>query len=249
MVRREYCLGIYMFIDNETGHIVYIGKDSHIDVQERIKSHYRPSVYNQQQINRVLQNNPGRYTPKVYCKVSNIEELNQLEFDLINLYRPKFNFKHGGEGGLIDKDFQYTVVKNGISPKGDQKYVIKSIKRKEIISSIDYNFLKKIALKLNNEEITPQQAKRIKRNIKPSLKLNLQRSKSTNSSGFYRVRKSKDNTCKQGFLWVYEYYDENKKHKKIQRVNLLKLKEEVIKRGMPWEIVDSEKAEFTLNNL
>lgn len=249
MVRREYCFGIYMFIDNETGHIVYIGKDSHIDVQERIKCHYRPSAYNQQQINRVLQNNPGRYTPKVYCKVSNIEELNQLEFDLINLYRPKFNFKHGGEGGLIDKDFQYTVVKNGISPKGDQKYVIKSIKRKEIISSIDYNFLKKIALKLNNEEITPQQAKRIKRSIKPSLKLNLQRSKSTNSSGFYRVRKSKDNTCKQGFLWVYEYYDENKKHKKIQRVNLLKLKEEVIKRGMPWEIVDSEKAEFTLNNL
>ena len=45
MVKREHCFGIYTFTDKKTGNIVYVGKDSHIDVKERIKAHYRPSAY------------------------------------------------------------------------------------------------------------------------------------------------------------------------------------------------------------
>lgn len=66
-------------------------------------------------------------------------------------------------------------------------------------------------------------------------------SKTMNTTGFFRVNKEKDNTCKQGFLWHYRY-----QNKKIKRVNLLKLQEEVEIRGLPWEILDKEKAKKSL---
>lgn len=70
-------------------------------------------------------------------------------------------------------------------------------------------------------------------------------SKTMSTTGFFRVCKEKDNTCKQGFLWRYRY-QQNKKMKKIKRVNLLKLQEEVEVRGLPWEILDEEKAKKSL---
>lgn len=70
-------------------------------------------------------------------------------------------------------------------------------------------------------------------------------SKTMSTTGFFRVDKDKDNTCKQGFLWRYRY-QQNKKIKKIRRVNLLKLQEEVEVRGLPWEILDEEKAKKSL---
>ena len=247
MVERDYCFGIYTFTDKKTGNIVYIGKDSHIDVQERIKTHYRKSTYDSQQFNKVLQNNPDRYIPNVYCHVNTVDELNQLEFDLINLYRPKFNYKHGGQGRYINQEFEYTVAKNGKTPEGKQKYVIKTMFRKELVRSVDYDYLKNICQKLNNGELTPTEVKEMKRQITPSLKTNLKRSK-INKSGFYRIRKSLDNTCKQGYLWIYEYYD-GRKHKKIRRVDFFKLKQEVHKRKLPWHIVDIDKAVDTVKSI
>ena len=41
----EYCFGIYYYVDKETGNIVYIGKDSHIDKNKRCKDHLNPSRY------------------------------------------------------------------------------------------------------------------------------------------------------------------------------------------------------------
>lgn len=70
-------------------------------------------------------------------------------------------------------------------------------------------------------------------------------SKTMSTTGFFRVCKEKDNTCKQGFIWRYRY-QQNKKIKKIRRVNLLKLQEEVEVRGLPWEILDEEKAKKSL---
>lgn len=247
MIEREHCFGIYMFKDKKTGDVVYIGKDSHIDVQERIKAHYRPSTYDSQQFNRVLQNNRDRYEPFVYCRVDNVDDLNRLEFDLINLYRPKFNYKHGGQGRFINKDFEYTVVKCGLRD-GKQNYSIQSMFRKSLIQSIDYDFLNDICQKLNRGDLTPDEVKQIERKIVQPLKSNLKRSKS-NSSGFYRVRKMKDETCKQGYLWAYEFYDENNNHKKIHRVDFFKLKKEVEKRKMVWSIVDLDKAINTIRSM
>ena len=64
---------------------------------------------------------------------------------------------------------------------------------------------------------------------------NLINSKSKNTSGFYRVFKHKDSSCKQGFIWSYQYYDENKKRKAIKSVDIKKLEQRVKKKGLHWE--------------
>ena len=248
MVNREHCFGIYMFTDKQTGNVVYIGMDSHIDVHERINAHYRPSTYDSQQFNRVLQNNPDRYEPIVYCRVDTFEDMCRLEFDLINLYRPKFNYKHGGQGRYINKEFEYTVVKYGLRD-GKQNYSIQTMFRKPLIQSVDYNYLYDLCLRLNAGELTPDEIKNMERIIVPSHESKIKASKATNSTGFYRVQKRTDKTCKNGFIWVYEYYDESHKHKRISRTDFFKLKKEVAKRKMVWQIIDLDKAIDTVRSI
>lgn len=62
----------------------------------------------------------------------------------------------------------------------------------------------------------------------------LKMSKSKNSSGYFRVHKEKSPQCNQGFLWKYQYYDENKKRKSLQSVDIDKLKEKVLAKGLEW---------------
>ncbi len=95
--------GIYCFIDKKYGVVVYIGRFSG---RQRINEHYHPSRYDDQQINRVLQNNPDRYEVKIICEYPDLtnDELNYLEIKEILKYKflydkiPKFNFTIGGEG-------------------------------------------------------------------------------------------------------------------------------------------------------
>lgn len=63
-------------------------------------------------------------------------------------------------------------------------------------------------------------------------------SKTRNSSRVYRVSKRNDNHCKQGFIWTYEYYDENNNRKAITSVDLDKLKEKVLAKGLEWIKLD-----------
>lgn len=64
----------------------------------------------------------------------------------------------------------------------------------------------------------------------------LKQSKTKNTSGYYRVSKEKDNTCKQGFIWQYRYYEDGKP-RKIRRVNIKDLENEVRKRGLKWMVI------------
>lgn len=92
-------LGIYCYIDKKDNSIVYIGKDSHIDKKRRHRDHHQPSAYEGQVINRVLQNNPNRYTYQVLAfDVKDQETLNNLEIMHISHLKPRFNFTDGGEG-------------------------------------------------------------------------------------------------------------------------------------------------------
>lgn len=58
-------------------------------------------------------------------------------------------------------------------------------------------------------------------------------SKATNTTGYFRVSKCKSKDRKQGFAWVYWYY-ENGKHRAISSVNIDKLEEKVVAKGLPW---------------
>ena len=100
--------GIYAYWDNKLNYYVYVGKDSHIDEDKRHRAHHSPSSYDEQQINRVIQNNPKRYEYRVLIQGDYTEEqLNIMEKFLIKHLktcyydypeRHVFNFTAGGDG-------------------------------------------------------------------------------------------------------------------------------------------------------
>lgn len=98
-------MGIYCYIDKKNNQIVYIGKDSNIHYNKRHKEHYRPSLYHRQQINRVLQNNPNRYTYQILnWDVQDKDVLNALEISYIQRFKPRFNFTKGGDDFGFGRD-------------------------------------------------------------------------------------------------------------------------------------------------
>ena len=69
---------------------------------------------------------------------------------------------------------------------------------------------------------------------KNSLKTMLKRSKTLNQTGYFRVMKIKKKGTKQGFTWLYTYYDDNGKRKRITNISLKKLEEKVKAKGLEW---------------
>lgn len=59
-------------------------------------------------------------------------------------------------------------------------------------------------------------------------------SKNKSTTGYFRVSKHKKDDCKQGFVWVYQYY-ENGKRKQISSIDLAKLKEKVELKNLVWK--------------
>lgn len=59
-------------------------------------------------------------------------------------------------------------------------------------------------------------------------------SKAKNISGYFRVHKNENSSLKQGYRWVYSYYDNNGKRHSITSVNIDKLEQKVKKEGLLW---------------
>ncbi len=152
MRERKYSFGVYYYIDTETGLIDYIGFDSHID--SPYNRHYQHLNRIDIHFDKVLQNNPNRWEYHIFKNFDTLEEANQCEYDLINLYRPRFNFKHGGiNGGKFYQDFEYTVIK-----AGKIGFRIYDRNHKAIKSSKDKDKLIPLAEALNNGSLTEKRS-------------------------------------------------------------------------------------------
>lgn len=150
---KGYCFGVYYYMDIIKLEIVYIGRDSHIDTKKRHHDHLRPSNYGNQPFNKVLQNNPARYKYYQFTLCETFDEMVEVEDNLINLYRPRFNIKHGKDETPL-KGYNYNVVKDGLSENGIQNYGIYGKRNKRIIKSTNKEFLEELSVKLQNNEIT-----------------------------------------------------------------------------------------------
>lgn len=194
--------GLYQYKDLEKNIVVYIGRFTGI---ERIRAHLWKSQYDKQVINTVLQNNPDRYKSEIICEYEKLtdEELNWMECMEIMKHKflydniPLFNFTCGGEGTSGYRkpydDFKYTVTKDG-HDNNKQRYSIKDRNNKPIKISIYERKLNKIAEKLNNKEITEEEAKNIK--IEKDFQYNI--SKSSNRGFRIYDKKHKPlKTCKE----------------------------------------------------
>lgn len=139
--------------------------------------------------------------------------------------------------------FEYCVFKNGTFKK---------------ISSIDiFTLEKKVRSKglkwkvtneiLANETIRQNKSDISKSKLKPHGNCGKSNShyKKTNSTGFYRVSKVKNENMKIGYFFSYSFLDNGRK-KRIINKSILKLEKIVKSRGLDWRILDEFKAEQTL---
>ena len=112
----------------------------------------------------------------------------------------------------------------------------------------------KIRNALKGRKCTPEQIRKNSESQKDKKlseqhKLNI--SAPNNTTGYFRVSKVKNKNYKQGFYWVYSYYDENNKPVKISSVDLNKLKNKVLQKDLPWKVIHEVLANetFKLNNM
>lgn len=113
--------GIYSYTDKKDNSIVYIGRDNDIRNKARHYQHYAPSRYDEQVINRVLQNNPDRYVYDVLCEGNCDDDfLNMIERGYIKEYDPKFNFTKGGEGASGYKHSEESRRKMSLAKIGNK---------------------------------------------------------------------------------------------------------------------------------
>lgn len=237
--------GIYCYKDLQNNNeIVYIGKDSNIHYNKRHKDHLHPSNYNKQPFNKILQKNSNRYQYhilKSWDKTKYNPKLTSiLEILYIKRYKPKFNFTTGGEDLFIAKISEKTKEKISKSKTGTK--LSKETRKKMSENNAKYWKGKHLS-ETTKKKISEFNKTRIgelngfygkKHSDKTKEKMRNAKKKAQNTTGYYRVTKKKDLTCKQGFIWVYQYYDENGKHKRLSSVNIDKLKEKVIKKGLEW---------------
>lgn len=100
--------GIYGYYDKKNQQMMYIGQSN--DIERRHRDHIRPSRYNEQVVNRVLQNNPERYELVIIKSRPGFskEDRDILEKHYIEFYNTfaddKFNFTTGGDGGLFSEE-------------------------------------------------------------------------------------------------------------------------------------------------
>ena len=155
-----YCYGVYYYLDIINNEIIYIGRDSHINIKKRHRAHMKPSGYDEQPINRILQNNPARYKYFVFKECESFEEMVDVEDELINLYRPRFNFKFGKDETPL-KGYSYNVIKDGKTENNSQNYGIYGKNGKRIIKSVNKEFLEDISDKLKSNVLTEDDVRNI----------------------------------------------------------------------------------------
>ena len=124
--------GIYAYYDNEKEYIAYVGRDVNIGINKRHNRHLHPSRYNDQQINKALQNNPERYDYIILAKGEfSDKELNEMESQAIELFktykydypeRSVFNFTKGGEGIRGFRHNDETKKKMSKAQKGEKNH-------------------------------------------------------------------------------------------------------------------------------
>ena len=66
--------------------------------------------------------------------------------------------------------------------------------------------------------------------------------------GLFRVHIHQDKRCKQGFDYCYQYIENDKQHR-ISSVDILKLMDKVLAKGLDWFVVDEDKVKSNFDSV
>lgn len=149
-----------------------------------------------------------------------------FEFEIITVCKPEE--LNELEKYYIDKFDTFNNRNNGYNLQSGGDYNEPSVETRKKIS----------------EKLTGKGHQFYGKHLKTNHKLKI--SSNMTNTGFFRVSKHKDDTCLKGFRYIYRYYRDGKR-KELSSVDIVKLKEKVIKNGLEWFIVEENKAEVTLN--
>lgn len=264
--------GIYGYWDVQKECVVYIGKDSNISINKRHHDHYAPSGYDTQKINRILQNNEGRYTYFILCDgYFSEKELNELEEDAIAIfdtyYGYGFNFTKGGDGKKIKEEDHPFYGKH--HTEASRKKISKKLNTtgfyrvtKHNDSSTVQSFLWSYQYYIDGKQkhinrVCLNDLEKVVRNKnlpwfivdeeKAQKSLKEEISKNTTNTGVYHISKAKANN-KRGFVFRYWFYDDNMHIKNLSSISIDVLKEKMIKNGYDFIVLDDNKYQKALQD-
>ena len=235
--------GIYL-IANIANNKVYIGQSTQLPT--RLIQHRSDLKYNRHH-NQHLQNSYNKYDIGAFCmgiiRYCPKEQLDFWERYYIRLFdSDNPNKGYNKEGGGHKK-------KN--VPLETRKRISKSLKGHDV--SLETR--KKISESQKGHDVSLETRKKMSESLKGpnnpnfgktlSLEERKNVSRSLTVTGFYSVHKINEKKRKQGFTWGYVYKVDNKK-KRIKSIDLLKLKNKVKAKGLPWGVIDNEKAQQSL---
>ena len=245
--------GIY-YIQNIVTKQLYIGQSKNLKKRKRrhlseLRNNSHPNKHLQQSFNKYGEQN-FKFKVIEYCDSSMLDELELAYMNLYNVKEHGFNINDGG-GATPNNAGKNNGMYGKPSPirRIDIDNCLTEI-AKEYEFGVPLTFIAKewgtarqvLRDKLRSIYSKEEMAEINKRNQKgPFIRHDYQKgmihpinsrvnmSKSNNTSGYFRV--SYDTYDR---LWLYKYYDEDKKRKKITSKNLVDLEKKVKEKGLPW---------------
>ena len=219
--------GIYEIFNMVNGKS-YIGQSTNIT--QRLSRHKSELRHNKHQ-NLHLQNAWNKHGEHSFLfnilEYCNIDELDDIERYYINIWN------------LTNSQYGYNVESGGNLNKTLSEKTRKKISESKKGKTHSLETRKKMSENNARYWEGKKRSKRTKKKISESM------SEVHNTTGFFRVSKNKKNSCKQGFIWNYQY-SLGSKRKSITAVDLKTLEKKVKKEGLEWEILDDEKAKQSL---
>lgn len=233
-------MGVIYYIKNKKNGKIYIGQT--VRPNERFKKH-KWELERNMHPNEYLQNAWNKYGENAFeygvLGTYKNEKLNGREiywikrFDALNPEKG-YNLQSGGNSNF--KPSKKTRKKISNAKKGEKHHMWGKKHKPSTIKKIS-----DAGRKRKQTEYTKQKLSKLRSgennpfyNKHHSQEDRIRMSKIHSSTGYYRVYKQKKDDVNQGFIWVYQYYDENKKRKRLSSVDLAKLKQKVIDNGFIW---------------
>ena len=223
--------GIYLITNNLNGH-KYVGKS--MDIHKRFNEHRRGADAHTSAVDRaILKYGKDSFDYQIITELPNDKKVldahEKYWISFYNTFKNKnhYNLTNGGEGSLMAPESRARISKANSGKKRTQEF-------KDYLSKLNKGKGNAFFGKKHSEESKRKMSESSK-GIKLSDGHKLKISKSTNTSGYFRVHKRNDKKLKQGFNWVYRYHDADGKRISISSNDIKQLEVKVKDRGLEWK--------------